>query len=399
MPRKRILFLAEGATLAHFVRPLVLAEAVDCTRYETHFYAPAAFSRYLEGKPFLAGRLETMPGEKFLRNIASGAPLPPDVIRAYIEEDRKLLRSIKPDLVIGDMRLSLPISAHLEEVRLTVIMNAYWSPYSPLEPIMPALPLTRVIPPQLLKIPYNLLSPFVFAHHARQMNRIRNEYGMKPLPPDLRIMYTEGDYVLYPDIPEFAPTSGLPANHSYVGICPWTPATVRPEWWERMRRDPKPKVFVSLGSSGALRVFSALRNVLSRLPISVILATAGRQLPGAADIEYVTELLPLKETAASSTIVVTHGGSTGIYPAIEAGTPVLGIPSNADQQLASATLEQSGAGLRLRVEEASEKRILQALEQLLHDARYREAAQRWSGVYSRYDSRALFREFLSKVLN
>ena len=74
MPRKRILFLAEGATLAHFVRPLVLAEAVDCTRYETHFYAPAAFSRYLEGKPILAGRLETMPGEKFLRNIASGAP-------------------------------------------------------------------------------------------------------------------------------------------------------------------------------------------------------------------------------------------------------------------------------------------------------------------------------------
>ena len=47
MPRRRILFLAEGATMTHFVRPLVLAESLDPDSYEVHFYAPLRFSEYL----------------------------------------------------------------------------------------------------------------------------------------------------------------------------------------------------------------------------------------------------------------------------------------------------------------------------------------------------------------
>ena len=35
--RKRILFLAEGATMAHFVRPLALADSLDTSRYDVHF--------------------------------------------------------------------------------------------------------------------------------------------------------------------------------------------------------------------------------------------------------------------------------------------------------------------------------------------------------------------------
>ncbi len=166
-----------------------------------------------------------------------------------------------------------------------------------------------------------------------------------------------------------------------------------------MRADRNRKVFVSLGSSGALRVLPALLRAISKLPVSVIAATAGRLPAATSQFPYISELLPLVETAAESSVVVSHGGSTGFYPAIAAGTPVLAIPSNADQQLASAVLEESNAGIKVRVEEASEKRILKSLEQLLFDPQFREAAHWWSTVYARYDSGALFREFLSKVLN
>jgi UDP:flavonoid glycosyltransferase YjiC (YdhE family) len=236
-----------------------------------------------------------------------------------------------------------------------------------------------------------------YAVHVGEMNRVRKEFGIPALPPDLRVLYTEGNFVLYPDIPEFVPASGHPANHRYVGICQWTPPTAKPGWWDRMCADPKPKVFVSLGSSGPLRALPALLSALSRLPVTVVVATSGRPLPGGASGEFVTGLLPFTETAAQSSVVVSHGGSGGLYPAIAAGTLVLGIPANADQQLSTAVLEESGAGLGVRVEEASRGRLFQALEALLFDTKYRQSAQHWGTIFSRYDSGVMFREFLSET--
>jgi UDP:flavonoid glycosyltransferase YjiC (YdhE family) len=320
------------------------------------------------------------------------------VIRGYVTQDCELLRGIRPDLVIGDMRPSLPISARLEAARCAVIVNAYWSPYAKRRSIIPSIPLTRVIPPYLLGPLYKLAEPLAFAVHVGQMNGVRKEFGIPPLPPDLRVMYTEGDYVLYPDVPEFVPTYGLPGNHHYIGLCQWTPPVAKPDWWGRMIADPKPKVLVALGSSGAVRVLPALLKALSKLSVSVVLSTSGREMPAVTPEMYVAELLPLTETAAKCNLVVSHGGTPGSYPAIAAGTPVLGIPSNADQQLSTAILSESGAGLGVRVEEASEKRLLRALEQLLFEPQYRQAAKQWATVLERYDSGDLFRKFLCEAL-
>ena len=231
------------------------------------------------------------------------------------------------------------------------------------------------------------------------MNQVRKEFGIEPLPADLRVMYTEGSYVLYPDIPEFVPASNLPASHRYVGICPWTPSTAKPDWWDRMLADPKPKVFISLGSSGPLRALPALLQALSKLPVAVVVATSGRTMPRLGPGSYVADLLPFTETAGQARVVVSHGGSGGLYPAIAAGTPVLGIPSNADQQLSTAVLEESGAGLGVRIEEASERRLLRALEKLLFQPQYHRSAQQWAAVYSRYDSGVMFGQFLSDTLD
>ena len=208
---------------------------------------------------------------------------------------------------------------------------------------------------------------------------------MPALPPDIRAMYTEGSYVLYADIPEFVPTTHLPGTHRYVGICQWAPATPKPEWWDRMRADPRPKVLVSLGSSGPLGVLPGLLRVLEKMPVAVLLSTSGRTMPAVAAGVYVADLLPFTEAASESNVVVSHGGSGGLYPAIAAGTPVLGIPSNADQHLSTAVLEESGAGLGVRVEEASERRLRAALQRLLFQPQYRATARKWAAVFARYD--------------
>ncbi len=385
--------------MTHFVRPLALAEALDPDRYEIHFYAPPRFSGYLRNKPFVVGELASMPGEQFLANLAKGAPLfPAGVLRGYVEQEREIFASIRPDLVVGDMRFSLPVSARLDGVLHAVIVNACWSPYTRRRSILPSLPLTRVIPPRLLGPVFRLAEPLAYAAHVGPINRVRKEFGVPALPPDIRVMYTEGSYVLYADIPEFVPATNLPKTHRYVGICQWTPAASKPEWWDRMRADPRPKVLISLGSSGPLRVLPALLRVLEKMPVAVLLSTSARDVPEVAAGVYTAGLLPLAETASQSSVAVSHGGSGGLYPALAAGTPVLGIPSNADQHLSTALLEESGAGLGVRVEYASEKRLRAALERLLFQPQYRSAAQKWAGVYARYDSGALFREFVAEVL-
>ena len=79
------------------------------------------------------------------------------MIRDYVKRDCELIRSVHfPDLVIGDMRPSLPISSRLEGVRCATIASAYWSPYAKRRSIIPAFPLTRVVPPYLLGPLYRL---------------------------------------------------------------------------------------------------------------------------------------------------------------------------------------------------------------------------------------------------
>lgn len=400
--RKRILFLAEGATMAHFVRPVALADSVASdSSYEIHLYAPARFAHYLTGKPYLTGELQTMPGEDFLANIARGRPLfPANVLKDYVDADRELIRRLRPDLVIGDMRLSLPISSRLEKTPCAVIINAYWSPYAKHHSILPELPLTRVIPPRLLGPIYRATEPIAFALHVAHMNRVRKSFGVPPLPLDLRRLYTDGNYVLYADVPGFLPTPGAPPNHHYVGICDWSPPIPKPDWWDRMCQDPKPKVFISLGSSGPVRVLPGLLAALARLPVSVILSTSGRPVPISSEMEpkiYTASLLPFVETARHSSLVVSHGGSGGLYPAIAAGTPVLAIPSNADQHLSTTVLVENGGGLGVRVEEASEDQLFAALQKIISEPNFREAAARWGHIFQQDETLGRFAQFLNVI--
>jgi len=395
---RHILFLAEGATMAHFVRPLALARSLSPAEYKISFYAPADYASHLGSPDFATGVLKTMPRERFLANLAKGAPMyPPQVLREYVAEDRDIIRRVRPDLVVGDLRLSLPISGRLENVGVAMLMNAYWSPRANPPRILPEIPLARLVPPRILSPLYQLAAPLVSALHVGQMNKVRREFGLGPLPLEFGYMYMDGDYVLHPDVPEYVPIADRPANHCFIGPCDWTPDAPKPAWWDSMRADPRPKVLVALGSSGPVRVLPHVLSALSGLNVAPVVATSGRAVPEVAR-GYVSQLLPLAETMAEARLVICHGGSPLVYPALAAGVPVLGIPSNADQHLSAALLIKSGAGLGVRSEEASPRRLRVAAERLLEEPSFADAARRWRAVYARYDYRQLFRDFVSRAV-
>jgi len=98
----------------------------------------------------------------------------PDVLRAL---GQMLAERVTPDIVIGDMRPSLSISARMERTLCAVMMNAYWSPYATRRSIMPAVPITRIVPPRWLGPLYRLTEPLAFAW-MREMQRVLKPDGL-----------------------------------------------------------------------------------------------------------------------------------------------------------------------------------------------------------------------------
>jgi UDP:flavonoid glycosyltransferase YjiC (YdhE family) len=383
--------------MTHFARPAALAAALDPAEWDVFFWTPKRFHALLGDTAAGLGDLRTLDPDAFLHSLANGGVLyTADVLRAYVQDDLAIFEQIHPDLVIGDYRLSLCVSAPLSRLPFASIFNAHWSPFFRQPAVVPELPVTRWISPRVLKPLYAGLRPAFYALHAKPVNEVRRAFGLSRLSHDLRRIYTAGDLVLYPDVPEFVRLTGAPEHHHFIGACAWSVHTPKPPWWNDVMGSSQPKVFVSLGSSGPIKALPAVLEALSRLPVRVILSTSGRPVgPTPANVSL-ADLLPYAETASRSAVVVSHGGTGGVYPALSAGTPMLAIPSNIDMHLSASLLEAAGAGIQVRVERASPDRLQDGLERLLAEPRFKQAAVKWSGIIARYDTKTIFPDLLRR---
>lgn len=383
--------------MTHFARPAALAAALDPAEWDVFFWTPKRFHALLAGTAVGLGDLQTLDPGTFLNSLANGSVLySAEVLREYVQDDLSIIKQIEPDLVIGDYRLSLCTSAPLSGLPFASIFNAHWSPYYRQPPVVPELPITRWISPRLLNPLYAGLRPALYALHAKPVNDVRRAFGLPRLSHDLRQIYTAGDLVLYPDVPEFVRLTGAPEHHHFIGACGWSAHVPKPPWWNEVMASSQPKVFVSLGSSGPIKALPAVLEALSRLPVTVVLSTSGRPVGATPSNLYLADLLPYEETAGRSALVVSHGGTGGVYPTLSARTPMLAIPSNIDMHLSASLLEATGAGIKIRVEHASPDRLQNGLERLLGEPRFKQAAEKWGDIIARYDTRTLFPSLLRR---
>lgn len=376
--------------MAHFTRAAVLAESLAAEEWEVYFWTPERFHRFLRPVISRRGDLRTQDPNTFLHSLAHGSVLyTAETVGQYVRDELELFKQITPDLVVGDYRLSLCISAPVSGVPFASIYNSYWSPYVKQPAIIPELPITHWISPNVLNGVYAMVRPLAYARHAAHINRVRRLYGLPRISHDIRDFLMAGDLVLYPDIPELSASAPAP-HHHFVGPCLWTIESPKPSWWSEVMDAPEPKVLVALGSSGPIQVLPALLAALSQLPVKVMVVTSGRDVGEIDSTTYVADFLPYEETAAHCAFVVSHGGSSALYPTLSAGTPVFAIPSNIDTHLASAMLDASGAGMSVRAEHASQQKLRHALQEMLSEPKFKEAAVRWAATIANYDSRQIF---------
>lgn len=385
MERKKLLFIAEAVTLAHVARPLALALALDRQRYDIRLACADGYDFCFKNSGLTRVPIASIPGPQFLRALAAGRPLySAATLAAYVEDDLRLLAEIRPDLVLGDFRLSLSVSARVAGVPYVGLTNAYWSAHAHQSYTVPRLPLTRLLPIPLANALFGLVRPLAFAAHTVPLNRVRRQYGLAPLGFDLRRIYTDADLSAYADIPELFPTDDLPANHAYLGPVIWSPPLAPPDWWDTLPTD-LPLVYVTLGSSGQGQLLPLVLRALAPLPLTLMVATADKvTLDALAPNVHVAPYLPGEEAARRASLVVCNGGSPTSQQALAAGVPVLGIAGNLDQFLNMHGIVAAGAGALLRADRLQVPQLQRAAAALLGDERAARAARRIAGLFLQY---------------
>lgn len=396
--RKRILFVAENVTLAQVVRLATLARCLD-EQYDVHFATSEFDDLVFQGTAFSRHCLYTIPKAELFRAMEKGDRLyDTRTLLRYVEADLELLDKVQPDLVVADFRLSMSVSAEKFGVPWATLVNAYWSPFARrVEFPVPDHPIIRLLGETMTARYFPKAIPAVFKRFAKPVNDVRRRYGLSAVGSLLEVL-TFADYTLYPDDPRLTPVDGAPSSHVFLGPVQWSPPVPMPDL-PPGSGEGSPLIYATLGSSGRLDLVPALLEALGTTPARVILAGAGRlsqtEVP---DNVALYDYVPGDLAAQQAAVVLCNGGSTTGYQALAAGKPLLLLPSNFDQYLASQAIEREGAGLIVKARQADVKKLRSALLTLLEDPAYKKAAERIQGWFAETDSASNFRNWVERAL-
>jgi UDP:flavonoid glycosyltransferase YjiC (YdhE family) len=409
MARRTILFLSENVTWSQVVRLLVLARGIDRSRFEVHF-ACQDFDEQLFGP-----ELRTPPGEptgvrhwniksidkaKMEAALVSGARLyEASVLQGYVDEERRLFDTIKPDLIVSDLRWSTTISAPLAGIPCATMVDAFWSPHVARESFpLPDHPIIKLVGLAMAEKYFPVAQPKVFAHFAAPVNKLRKKHKLPELG-SLQDVMLWGDRVLFPDDPALVPMVNSPDHHRFLGPISWNPPVAPPPAFEKLGVE-RPLIYVTLGSSGPATIVPTVLEALASLDVDVVLSTAGKPL--AASVKkpahlHVVDVAPGDLLARKAALVICNGGASTGYQAIAEGTPLVGIPSNLDQYLAMTAMETAGVGRLVRGGLITVSAVREAVEQVSKDPSYRQAAQRLRQSFQTFDPVARFTEVVDEL--
>jgi UDP:flavonoid glycosyltransferase YjiC (YdhE family) len=149
-----------------------------------------------------------------------------------------------------------------------------------------------------------------------------------------------------------------------------------PAWIEAV---DGPLVFVSLGTIfWGKELLTKVVEGLADVDCDALVLAGVDATPDDFDVKSdrlrVTGFVNQKEILRHADVVVHHGGAGTMLGSLAQGLPALVLGQGADRPHTAASLEASGAGIRLEPDEATPQDIAGAVTQLINEDRYRVRA-------------------------
>ncbi|KAL1625524.1 hypothetical protein SLS56_007271 [Neofusicoccum ribis] len=347
-----------------------------------------------------------------------------EIAEGFIHGQLAALEALRPDVVLHGMWAPASLAARMLGIRtisflpLPVVPEAFGRGLiRDLPDMMPGLTrLPRAVRKQLAWWSSGLmLNAPIF--HQHRLGAAARACGWGNDGALSLFDMAAADLNLVNDLPLFHEpyVRGLPANVVLTGplFAPNRGEALDPAIVAHLRRDGRPAVLVTMGSSGtkemlfeAIRAFAAAdeddadqANVVVLASHSVCaLAEAKAVAGGAARLLVTNQFIPAPAAHALADVVVSHGGQGTVQTAMMAGAPIVGVALQIEQQTNLDNVMDYGAGLRIQRFNWKGPVIRRAVRKVLAEKSFKEKARELASKVAEVDGAKVAGECMWKFI-
>jgi MGT family glycosyltransferase len=321
-----------------------------------------------------------------------------DTLPQQVEDQSAVLDAWQPDVVISDVTMwGVPLFLH--EMRSIPVVVSLFMPNCMIPgPDAPPWGLglprphnwrTRALA-RLARAATDLLA----TGFRRRVSELRQRYGLSALSVDVQTFLGQMELYLVPSTPEFDyQRRDLPPSVHYVGPLVWNKHSGEPSptWLTELPAD-RPLVHVTEGTmhAGPPLVLRAAAQGLADLPLQVVMTSGKRRDPASLNLGSIApnvrveRWVPHSDLLPRTDVMVTTGGGSTVVAGVQAGVPMVVVPTQWDKPENAQRVVEAGVGLRLAPRRCTPKRLRAAVERILSDGSFRENAQRMAATFVRY---------------
>ena len=312
-----------------------------------------------------------------------------DSIPEQITDLQAIVGKWRPDVVITDPALWGPILVLWEiagiPVALLTQMVGSMIPGPDGPPWGPGLPSPKSFGTRLLARVTQVGIDVVAGNMRRHVNQIRARYGLGPMGCSVNAFTGKLPLYLIPSVPELDYNRhDQPSNVHYVGPCVWTRSVGAkpPEWLEQLSTD-RPWIHATEGTAQYQEPFllRATAKALGDLRMEVVLTTGQNRDPATLGLDplpsnvRVARWLSHEEFLPRCAVLVTTGGAATVLASLNAGVPLLVVPTFWDKSDNAQRVVEAGVGLRLSPRHCTPARVRAAVMRLLEEPHFRDNAR------------------------
>lgn len=304
----------------------------------------------------------------------------------------------QPNIIVSDVTFWGPFLILHETYHIPVAVSSFvpgcMIPGPDAPPWGLGLPRPHNWPTRLLAILVGAVIDLLTRDFRRTASSLRKRYGLPPLSMPVHAFLGQMPLYLVPGAPEFDyERRDLPPSVKYVGSVVWNKPANEPSpvWLSELPTD-QPWVHVTEGTMHAQAPFvlQAAAQGLADTPMQVIMTTGKNRDPAELDLStvasniHVERWIPHSDLLPRTDVLVTTGGGGTVMASLNAGVPMVVVPTQWEKPDNAQRVKEAGAGVRLAPRSCTPKRLRAAVEQVLNEPSFRQNALQLASTFKRY---------------
>jgi len=236
------------------------------------------------------------------------------------------------------------------------------------------------------------------------INKIRKEVGLSPYNKDFRIRgFESSDLFLQMSTPAFEfPRNNLPKNLRFIGPVIISPKSnyKKPHWWSEIKKG-LPVILINQGTVAKNYtdlIIPSIEALKDEKMIILAVPVKNGEIKDLPENVYTEKYIPFGNILPHVDLMISNGGFGGTQNALAHGIPIVIAGATEDKMEVAARLEYSGAGINLRKQKPSPKKIKKAVKEILSNPVYKQRAKELQSDYANYDAPVLAAELIEGIL-